>query len=34
MSKNNDGGFGCLLGILWIVLFPFMVLKELLKSVK
>ncbi len=33
MRRDNDG-FGCLLGLLWIFLFPFMVLKELLKITK
>ena len=33
MSKN-DNGMGCLMGALWIIFFPFAVLKELLKISK
>ena len=32
--KKGDGGFGCLLALLWILLLPFVVLKELLKITK
>ncbi len=32
--KKDKGGLGCLLAVLWVVLFPFVVLKELLKISK
>ena len=32
--KKDGSGFGCLLALLWILLFPFALLKELLKLTK
>ena len=32
--KKGNGGSGCLWALLWILLFPFMLLKELMKITK
>ena len=32
--NSKDGGFGCLLGVLWIVFFPIVLLWKLVEKVK